>query len=81
LLREWERKFPGRVDSIFNALGKVEPSHLLDRTLQDFSAVRATFRPEPGGDIAFDVDPMLEAATDALAAISTPDGIIAMTRG
>jgi hypothetical protein len=24
---------------------------------------------------------MLEAATDALAAISTPDGIIAMTRG
>ena len=81
MLREWERKFPGRVDSIFNALGKVEPSHLLDRTLQDFSAVRATFRPEPGGDIAFDVDPMLEAATDALAAISTPDGIIAMTRG
>src|SRR6185369_15765655 len=33
MLREWERKFPGRVDSIFNALGKVEPSHLLDRTL------------------------------------------------
>jgi tRNA 2-thiocytidine biosynthesis protein TtcA len=81
MLREWERKFPGRVESIFNALGKVEPSHLLDRTLQDFAAVRATFRPEPGGDIAFDVDPLLEAAADALAAMPMPDGSIPMTRG
>jgi tRNA 2-thiocytidine biosynthesis protein TtcA len=81
MLREWERKFPGRVDSIFNALGKVEPTHLLDRTLQDFAAVRATFRPEPDGDIGFDVDPLLEAATDAAATMTTPDSIIAMTRG
>jgi tRNA 2-thiocytidine biosynthesis protein TtcA len=81
MLREWERKFPGRVDSIFNALGKVEPTHLLDRKLQDFAAVRATMRPEPGGDTAFDVDPLLEAAADAQAAMSIPDGIIPMTRG
>ena len=79
MLREWERKFPGRVDSIFNALGKVEPSHLLDRTLQDFAAVRATFRPEPDGDIAFDVDPMLEAAADALATMPPPDSVISVT--
>jgi len=65
MLREWERKFPGRVDSIFNAMRKVEPTHLLDRTLQDFAAVRATGRPEPEGDLAFDVDPLLEAAADA----------------
>ena len=81
MLREWEWKFPGRVDSIFNALGKVEPTHLLDRSLQDFANVRATFRPEPDGDIGFDVDPLLEAATDAVSALSAPDGIIAMTRG
>ena len=62
MLREWERKFPGRLDSIFNAMRKVEPTHLLDRTLQDFAAVRATGHPEPAGDIAFDVDPLLEAA-------------------
>ncbi|MFO1314757.1 MAG: tRNA 2-thiocytidine(32) synthetase TtcA [Burkholderiales bacterium] len=68
MLREWERKFPGRLDSIFNAMRKVEPTHLLDRTLQDFAAVRATGRPEPEGDIAFDVDPLLEAAADAAAA-------------
>ena len=69
MLREWERKFPGRLDSIFNAMRKVEPTHLLDRTLQDFAAVRATGHPEPAGDIAFDVDPVLEAGADAAAAM------------
>jgi tRNA 2-thiocytidine biosynthesis protein TtcA len=66
MLNEWERKHPGRIESIFNALGKVEPSHLLDRTLTDFSAIRATGRAEAGGDIAFDVDPLLEAAARAI---------------
>jgi tRNA 2-thiocytidine biosynthesis protein TtcA len=74
MLREWEKKHPGRIESIFNALGKVEPTHLLDRTLQDFAAVRATGRPEPAGDIAFDVDPLLEAAADAVAAGIVPAG-------
>jgi tRNA 2-thiocytidine biosynthesis protein TtcA len=64
MLREWERKFPGRVESIYNALGKVEVSHLMDRRIHDFLAVRATGRPEPDGDIAFDVDAALERATD-----------------
>jgi len=76
MLQEWERKHPGRVESIFNALGKVEASHLLDRTLTDFAAIRATGRAEPAGDIAFDVDPLLEAAADALAA-----GTIPLARG
>ena len=64
MLREWEKKFPGRVESIYNALGKVETSHLMDRRIHDFLAVRATGRPEPEGDIAFDVDVALERATD-----------------
>ncbi len=66
MLREWEKKHPGRVESIFNALAKVVPSHLLDRSLFDFAAVRATGQPEPDGDIAFDVDAALERATDTL---------------
>ena len=68
MLREWEKKFPGRVESIFNALGKVETSHLMDRRVHDFRAVRATGQPEPDGDIAFDVDVALERATDLAAA-------------
>jgi tRNA 2-thiocytidine biosynthesis protein TtcA len=37
MLREWERQHPGRVESIFNALANVTPSHLLDRQLNDFA--------------------------------------------
>ena len=36
LLRDWEKKHPGRLDTIFNALGNVAPSHLMDRELFDF---------------------------------------------
>jgi tRNA 2-thiocytidine biosynthesis protein TtcA len=36
MLREWEKKHPGRLDTIFNALGNVAPSHLMDRELFDF---------------------------------------------
>ncbi len=67
MLREWEKQHTGRIDSIFHALGKVEHTHLLDRTLQDFAAVRATGRPEAQGDIAFDVDVALERAADLAA--------------
>ena len=41
MLREWERRFPGRLESIFGALTNVVPSHLLDRSLFDFCAVTA----------------------------------------
>ncbi len=68
MLREWEKRYPGRVDSIFGALAQVAPSHLLDRALFDFGAVRATGRDEADGDIVFDVDPALERATELAAA-------------
>jgi tRNA 2-thiocytidine biosynthesis protein TtcA len=68
MLREWEKKHPGRIESIFNAMAKVVPSHLMDRNLYDFAAVRATGRAEPDGDIGFDVDADLERAAEAAAA-------------
>ena len=37
MLRDWERRNPGRVDTIFNSLSNVAPSHLLDRELHDFA--------------------------------------------
>jgi tRNA 2-thiocytidine biosynthesis protein TtcA len=64
-LREWEKRFPGRLESIFNAMGNVAPSHLLDRTLHDFAAVRATGVPSPDGDRAFDADETIEATAQA----------------
>ena len=73
MLRDWERRFPGRVESIYNALGRVEATHLMDRRIHDFLAVRATGRPEPDGDIGFDVDAVLERATEAAAThLSSP---------
>jgi tRNA 2-thiocytidine biosynthesis protein TtcA len=58
MLREWEKKHPGRIETVFNALSNVVTTHLMDRKLQDFAAVRATGAPLAEGDIAFD-DPCL----------------------
>jgi len=74
MLREWEKKHVGRLDSIFSALGTVTPSHLLDRTHYDFAAVRATGREETDGDTAFDVDRALEVAIERAVA-DGPAGI------
>ena len=40
MLRDWERRQPGRIESIARALTEVRPSHLLDRQLYDFSSFR-----------------------------------------
>jgi tRNA 2-thiocytidine biosynthesis protein TtcA len=47
MLREWEKKQPGRIDSIFGALTNVAPSHLLDRSLFDFANIEATGETRP----------------------------------
>src|SRR3954468_20890308 len=36
MLRDWEKKHPGRLDTMFGALTNVAPSHLLERSLFDF---------------------------------------------
>ncbi|MHB8666700.1 MAG: tRNA 2-thiocytidine(32) synthetase TtcA [Burkholderiales bacterium] len=56
LLRQWEKEFPGRVETIFNSLQRVAPSHLLDRALYDFSAVTARGVAPADGDKAFDAE-------------------------
>ena len=56
LIRDWERKFPGRIDNLFNAMGRVTPSHLMDRNLYPFAGLQATGVADPQGDKAFDED-------------------------
>jgi len=41
MLEEWEKRHPGRIDSILKALSNVAPSHLLDRNLFDFVNLKA----------------------------------------
>lgn len=57
MLREWEKKTPGRLDNVFASLATVVPSHLLDRGLFDFANLQISDTPLEGGDIAFDEEP------------------------
>lgn len=56
MLREWDKRHPGRVDSMFRALSNLVPSHMMDRRLFDFAAVRASGKPSGEGDTALDRD-------------------------
>lgn len=56
LLREWEAKYPGRVENMFSALQNVVPSHLADRRLFPFETLEATGVADPEGDKAFDTE-------------------------
>jgi len=71
LMREWEKKFPGRVENIFSALSTVVPSHLMDRSLFGFADLKATGEAVADGDIAFDEEP---CATTAAPAAEDGDG-------
>ena len=41
MLADWERRFPGRIESIAAAMANVAPSQLMDRAMFDFAALSA----------------------------------------
>lgn len=59
MINDWEKRFPGRVESLFRSLGNVAPSHLADTALFDFTNLeqeRAAAREAPARRIdALDV--------------------------
>ncbi|PXW99182.1 tRNA s(2)C-32 sulfurtransferase [Sphaerotilus hippei] len=56
MLREWDRKHPGRIDNMHRAFSQVVPSHLMDRQLFPFETIVPTGLADPAGDKAFDED-------------------------
>ena len=54
MLREWEKKFPGRIENMFAALQNVVHSHLLDHSKFDFKNLVTTGVASEDGDKAFD---------------------------
>ena len=54
MLREWDKRFPGRLETMYTALQNVVPSHLMDAKLHDFKNLKATGVPDVNGDTAFD---------------------------
>ncbi|MBI3346981.1 MAG: tRNA 2-thiocytidine(32) synthetase TtcA [Burkholderiales bacterium] len=56
MINEWEKRYPGRIDNIFTAMGNIVPSHMMDKKLFPFETMKATGVADAGGDIAFDDD-------------------------
>ncbi len=54
MLREWERQYPGRTETMFTALQNVVPSHLMDHTRHNFKDIKTTGVPCADGDKGFD---------------------------
>lgn len=44
LMKEWEKRFPGRVDNIFSSLSSLVPSHLMDKKYFPFETLSVTNR-------------------------------------
>lgn len=66
LMREWEKKHPGRVENIFSSLSTVVPSHLMDRSMYPFAGIKADGVANPAGDIAFDEEPCAAPAENTI---------------
>jgi tRNA 2-thiocytidine biosynthesis protein TtcA len=73
MLREWDRKYPGRIENMFSAMQNVVPSHLLDGTLHDFKGLKATGVADENGDKAFDT-PSFDLLSQAPAALRIVQG-------
>ena len=64
MLRDWDKRFPGRIESMFSALRNVVPSHLADTDLFDFAGLQRGQNLKHGGDLAFDSETLPERFSD-----------------
>ncbi len=72
MLKDWQRKFPGRLDNMLHALQNVVPSHLMDAKLHDFKSLQATGSAMPDGDKGFDHE-SFDAIDEACTSTVQPD--------
>jgi tRNA 2-thiocytidine biosynthesis protein TtcA len=56
MLRDWDKRFPGRIETLFASLQRVTPSHLLDPHQFDFKDLSTQPGGYADGDLAFDPD-------------------------
>jgi len=71
MIREWDKKYPGRVENMFNALKNIVPSHLLDGEKYNFKGLQATGIASEEGDTAFDTETFQEPSLPGLALIAS----------
>ena len=53
MMQDWDKRFPGRTESVFSAMQNIVPSHLADTELFDFRGLKLD-TPVDEGDIVFD---------------------------
>ncbi|MFM8756171.1 MAG: tRNA 2-thiocytidine(32) synthetase TtcA, partial [Limnohabitans sp.] len=70
MLREWQRKHPGRIENMFAALQNVVPSHLMDARLHDFRHLQTTGVASDDGDKAFDEETYSDSRLPGVQVIS-----------
>ncbi len=70
MLREWDKKFPGRIESMFSALHNVVPSHLMDGARHDFKNLQTTGVASDDGDKAFDEETFSAATLPGLQVVA-----------
>jgi tRNA 2-thiocytidine biosynthesis protein TtcA len=70
MLRDWEKQYPGRIESMFTALQNVVPSHLMDTKRHDFKNIKTTGLADPEGDKAFDAEDFSPASLPGLQLVS-----------
>lgn len=58
MLTDWDKRFPGRLETMFTAMKNIVPSHLADSQLFDFKQIRAGDKVVDGGDLGFDREPL-----------------------
>jgi len=54
MLRDWDKRYPGRIETMFSAMQNVVPSHMADHALFDFKGIQHGSEVVDGGDLAFD---------------------------
>ncbi|SER66468.1 tRNA 2-thiocytidine biosynthesis protein TtcA [Nitrosomonas sp. Nm51] len=56
MLQQWDKRFPGRLETMFRSLQNVQLSHLADTSNFDFKSLVTQDTPFANGDTAFDAE-------------------------
>ncbi|WP_153110739.1 tRNA 2-thiocytidine(32) synthetase TtcA [Propionivibrio limicola] len=70
MMAEWDKRYPGRTESVFTALQNIVPSHLADTSMYDFKGLKTggDLAAMAGGDTVFDEEelPAVPAFSDLI---------------
>ena len=79
MMEDWDRRYPGRTESVFTAMQNIVPSHLADNMQFDFRSLTLE-TPVDEGDIAFD-QPEMPLAGGVPIALTANAGTAPATAG